>query len=128
VPDATRLVQAPQSPAAVALPPGVSIPASGSTSSAPSGATAPSATITLPAAANLGSGAAELIRSGVGNTVTQGVLSPETAATFIQNSASNQTIQSVTVINAATNSLELLKGANLQSTLQDALTQSARLR
>jgi hypothetical protein len=35
-----------------------------------------------------------------------------------------QNIRSLTVINATANSLELIKGLNLQSTLADALAQS----
>jgi hypothetical protein len=86
----------------------------------------PGETISLPVTANLGGGASALVQNGAGNVTTLGALSPDAAATIIQNSANNQTIQSVTVVNAATNSLELLKGANLHSTLLEALTQSAR--
>jgi hypothetical protein len=128
VPDAGKLVLAPQSSTATALPSSLPASSSNPAASAPAGAVAPGGTITLPAATDLGNGATALIQNGLGNTVNPGLLSPETAATVIQNSASNQTIQSVTVINAATNSLELLKGANLHSTLLDALTQSARSR
>lgn len=102
VPDAGKMIQSQQNPTGV--------------------------TVSLPQNANAAGGATALIQNGVGNMVTQGAMSADAAATFIQNSTSNQTIQSMTVINAATNSLELLKGANLQSTLVDALTQSAGTR
>lgn len=134
VPDAGKLLQAQQSSAMAPLS-GASNPASSPAtlpgSSASSGNVVSSdagGAITLPLATNLGNGAAALIQNGLGNTFAQSALSPETAATIIQNSANNQTIQSLTVINAATNSLELLKGANLQSTLLDALTQSTGAR
>lgn len=134
VPDAGKLLQTQQSSAMAPLS-GASnlasspaaLPGSSASSGNPAAAGAGGA-IALPLATNLGNGAAALIQNGLGNTFSQTALSPETAATIIQNSANNQTIQSLTVINAATNSLELLKGANLQSTLLDALTQSAGAR
>lgn len=137
VPDAGKLLQAQQSSAMAPLS-GASNPASSPAtlpgSSASSGNAVSSdaggagSAIALPLATNLGNGAAALIQNGLGNTFAQSALSPEAAATIIQNSANNQTIQSLTVINAATNSLELLKDANLQSTLLDALTQSTGAR
>lgn len=71
--------------------------------------------------------AGKLIESGqmpvTGNGISPGLLTQAVGASFIQNSASNQTIQSVTIIDTTTNSMELLKGVNLQSTLLDAITQ-----
>lgn len=101
--------------------------------SAPSPAVATSsgtgAPVSMPAATDaLPNSTAGLVQSGLGNTFSPAALSQGAVGTFIQNSVSNQTIQSLTIINATTNSLELLKGANLQSTLFDALTQSAGTR
>lgn len=84
--------------------------------------------IEVPDAGKLPGSTAGLVQSGLGNTFSPAALSQGAAGTFIQNSASNQTIQSLTIINATTNSLEMLKGANLQATLFDALTQSAGTR
>jgi hypothetical protein len=46
--------------------------------------------------------------------------------TVIQNTLNNQKIQNVTVINATVNSLEILKGINLQSSLRSAVIDSLR--
>lgn len=72
--------------------------------------------------------AVQLIQNGLQNSFAPGQLSQAAAATFIQNSLNDQTIQSVTVINATSNSLELLRSMNLHSALQDALTHSATQR
>lgn len=128
VPDAAKLIQAQQGVASPATQLSAVSQASGSTVTIPANNDTTGKTISLPISTNLGGGATALIQNGLGNMATTGILSPEAAATVIQNSANNQTIQSVTVINAATNSLDLLKGANLRSTLLDALTQSARIR
>jgi hypothetical protein len=79
--------------------------------------------------ANVGSLTAEqtnaiattVIRNGPGNNATQ---AQPTAALVIQNTLSQQDIRSLTVVNATANSLELIKGLNLQSTLADALARS----
>jgi hypothetical protein len=63
-----------------------------------------------------------LIRNGPGNTATNAA--QPTGALVIQNTLNQQDIRSLTVINAAANSLELIKGLNLQSALADALTNS----
>lgn len=47
-----------------------------------------------------------------------------TAATVIQNSLSNQNIQSITTINASVNSLNVFRQANFQNALQQAQLQS----
>ena len=47
-------------------------------------------------------------------------------STIIQNSLNNQTIRAVTVINASSNSLGLMKSLNFGSTLRDAINASAR--
>lgn len=48
----------------------------------------------------------------------------QSAALLIQNSLNLQDIRSLTVINATTNSLDLIKGLQLQAALTDALVQS----
>jgi hypothetical protein len=73
-------------------------------------------------------GAVELIQNGLGNNFQLGKLSEAAAATFIQNSLNDQTIQSTTIINATSNSLEHLKNLNTQSALNDALANSVSLR
>ncbi len=147
VPDAGKLIESQQTPAiastgaagttAAAVAPLIA----SATQAAPStqaSAEAASATQTTQGAAptstpaasaasvttSLGNGGAVLIQNGPGNTFSPGLLTQATGATFIQNSINNQTIQSVTIINTTTNSMELLKGANLQSTLLDAITQA----
>jgi hypothetical protein len=67
----------------------------------------------------------ELIQNGPGNVFQPGQLASSAAATFIQNSLNDQTIRSITVVNTATNSLEFLKGMNLQSSLNQALMNAA---
>jgi hypothetical protein len=73
-------------------------------------------------------GATTLIQNGAGNMFQPGQLSSAAAATFVQNSLNDQTIRSTTVVNAATNSLEFLKGINLQSALGQALSNVAAVR
>lgn len=63
--------------------------------------------------------------AGLSNALKQ---TQPSAALVIQNTLNRQDIRSLTVINATTNSLELIKGLNLQSTLADALAQSLRSR
>jgi hypothetical protein len=78
--------------------------------------------------AALDGGTVRLIQNGLGNNFELGKIPNGTAATFIQNSLNDQTIQSMTVINATSNSLDLLKGMNIQSTLHDALINSVSVR
>ncbi|MBI1891317.1 MAG: hypothetical protein HYS18_11775 [Burkholderiales bacterium] len=68
----------------------------------------------------------ELIQNGPANVFQASAL-PSTA-TFVQNTLSDQTIRSMTVISTTTNSLEILKGMNLHSVLNDALLNAAALR
>lgn len=63
-----------------------------------------------------------LIRQGVGNSGQFSALVAGSAATLVQNSLSNQSIGVRTTIDATANSLQLLRGLNLASTLKDALT------
>ena len=62
-----------------------------------------------------------VVQNGTGNLVADTVRSQSSGATLIQNSLSNQTIQTLTVINAGVNSLGLFKAINLQGVLKDAL-------
>ena len=66
--------------------------------------------------------AVNLVQNGPGNTIQPGALSQAIGATVIQNTLNNQSIQNLTVINTATNSLGLLKSINAQSSLRDALS------
>jgi hypothetical protein len=75
-------------------------------------------------AANAGSLA--LIQSGPGNAFLSGTVPASSMGTVIQNTLNNQKIQNVTVINATVNSLEILKGINLQSSLRSAVIDSLR--
>ena len=67
-----------------------------------------------------------LIQSGANNTFRSGPGTATNAAIVIQNSLDNQKIQGVTVVTATVNSLALTKSANIQSSIQDALTGSLR--
>lgn len=72
------------------------------------------------------SGTLGLIQSGAGNTVAPGTFSSGSIGTVIQNTLDGQKIQNVTVINATTNSLGLLKGMNMESSLRGAISDSLR--
>jgi len=74
----------------------------------------------------LSSGSLGLIQSGSGNTVAPGTFSSGSIGTVIQNTLDGQKIQNVTVINATTNSLGLLKGMNMESSLRGAISDSLR--
>ena len=67
-----------------------------------------------------------LIQNGAGNSFQPGAIPASALPTVIQNTLNNQTIQGITVINAATNSMEILKAINLQSTLNEAMVGSLR--
>jgi len=66
-------------------------------------------------------GSIALIRQGAGNTGQFDALLPGTAATLIQNSLNDRAIAVVTTIDAATNSMQLLRSLNLQAALKDAV-------
>jgi len=106
----------------------IAVPDAGKLTQASAAPALPADAAAIPLAAVLGNSAAGLIQNGQGNAFAPGQLPQGAAATFIQNSVNNQTIQSMTIINATTNSLELLKGAHLQSTLFDALAQPVGVR
>jgi hypothetical protein len=65
-----------------------------------------------------------VIRNGAANAIDAPKAAQPSAALLIQNTLKLQDIRSLTVINATSNSLDLIKGLNLQSTLADALAQS----
>lgn len=88
----------------------------------------PAATAAIPAIDPAPAASGLLVQNGPGNSVADLPGANGNLGTFIQNSLNDQTIQAITVINAASNSLELLKSLQLGSTLQDALAGSASLR
>lgn len=62
-----------------------------------------------------------LIQNGPGNVV-QPSIAQATAGTVIQNTLNNQNINSVTLVNASVNSLQMFKGIDLQSMLRSVVT------
>ena len=77
-------------------------------------------------AAGLNGASLALVQNGAGNTFQPGQISSSNIGTVIQNTLNDQKIQGVTLINATVNSLEFLKGINLQSTIRNAITDSLR--
>lgn len=71
-------------------------------------------------------GTVALVQSGQGNTFLPGNMAPGSVGTVIQNTLNNQKIQSITTIDATANSLQILKGMNLQSSLRNAVVDSLR--
>lgn len=69
-------------------------------------------------------GTVNLVQNGQGNTIQSGALSQTIGATVIQNTLNNQNIQNLTIIDATTNSLSMLKNINALSTLNDALSKA----
>lgn len=69
--------------------------------------------------------ALSLVQSGNGNSFATG-LQPGSPAIVIQNTLNNQKIQSTTEINAVSNGMSILKGMNLNQTLNDALGAALR--
>lgn len=67
-----------------------------------------------------------LIQSGAGNLVTSRAFSGTSLGSVVQNTLDGQQIQNVTVINATVNSLGVLRGLNLQSSLRGAVIDSLR--
>ncbi|UTY60010.1 hypothetical protein [Massilia sp. erpn] len=62
-----------------------------------------------------------LVQNGDGNIAPAAMSSAAVSALLIQNSANDQLIRSQTTINTAVNSLEILKGINLESSMRQAL-------
>lgn len=65
--------------------------------------------------------AMNVVQNGTGNLFAAGALEQTMAGTVIQNSLNDQVLRSQTIVNTSVNSLELLKIANFQDTLQNAL-------
>lgn len=65
--------------------------------------------------------AMNVVQNGAGNLFAPGALEQTMAGTVIQNSLNDQVLRSQTIVNTSVNSLELLKIANFQDTLQNAL-------
>jgi hypothetical protein len=65
-----------------------------------------------------------VVQIGPGNSFDPASLTHTTAATVVQNSLSNQNIQTLTTLSTAVNTLDAFKNMNLQNTLQSALTGS----
>ena len=61
-----------------------------------------------------------LLQNGSGNTFVTPTITP-LAATVIQNTLNNQSIQNLTTINASANSLQLLRNNSLQSLIRDSI-------
>lgn len=67
----------------------------------------------------------QVVKNGPGNSVDPGaVMIP--LATYIQNTLNNQTIRNQTAIQATTNGLGIMKSLNLQTTLNDSITNALR--
>jgi hypothetical protein len=71
---------------------------------------------------------ANIVQNGPGNVVGANIRSQSTTGTIIQNSLSNQKIQSLTVINTEVNSLGMMKSMNALGVLRDSLFGSAGVR
>lgn len=78
-------------------------------------------TMTAGEAASLG-----VIQSGAGNVIAPTIISSTSGGAVVQNTLDGQKIQNLTVINASANSLGLLKGYNLESSLRGAVIDSLR--
>lgn len=77
-------------------------------------------------AAGLNNASLGVIQNGPNNSFLPGQVSASSVATVVQNTLNNQKIQGVTLINATVNSLDLIKRSNVQSSIQNALTDSIR--
>lgn len=73
-------------------------------------------------------GSLALVQSGTGNIFVPvpGSISSTAAGTVIQNTRDNQTINTITRIDAAVNSSGIMRGINLQSSMQSAIVNSLR--
>ena len=67
-------------------------------------------------------GSIALVQNGPGNTFIQARGAPLMAATVIQNTLDNQTLQSLTTINTASNSLQILRSNSFQALIQDGIS------
>jgi hypothetical protein len=64
------------------------------------------------------------VQSGAGNTVVPAATALSSLGTVIQNSVNGQKIQSMTIVNATVNSMQVMKSMNLQATIRDAVTRA----
>jgi hypothetical protein len=71
-------------------------------------------------------GTASLVQLGSGNTSVIGALDAATLGTVVQNTLNNQKIQTVTLVNATVNSLQVVKSMNIGASLRGALIDSLR--
>ena len=62
-----------------------------------------------------------IVQNGAGNVFSPGPMAQTMAGTVIQNSLNDQVLRTQTIVNTSVNSLQLLKLANFQDTLQNAL-------
>ena len=67
-------------------------------------------------------GSIALVQNGPGNTFVQAREAPPLAATVIQNTLDNQALQSLTTINTASNSLQILRSNAFQALIQDGIS------
>lgn len=70
---------------------------------------------------------AQVVKNGSGNTVELGT-GAVPLATYIQNTVNNQTIRSQTIIDATSNGMGMVKGMNLQATINEAITNAIATR
>jgi hypothetical protein len=66
---------------------------------------------------------AQVVKNGPGNTVEVNV-GTVPLATYIQNTVNNQTIRSQTIIDATSNGMGIVKGLNLQATIDEAIAKA----
>ena len=78
-----------------------------------------------PRVASNDNGSLTLIQNGAGSVFSSSA-SPTAVATVIQNTLNNQSIRSVTVIDAAVNSAQIARGLSLQSTLRNVAIDALR--
>jgi hypothetical protein len=67
-----------------------------------------------------------LVQNGAGNTFLTGSMDAAALGTVVQNTLNNQKIQTVTLINATVNSLQIIKSMNIGSSLRGAMIDSLR--
>ena len=70
---------------------------------------------------------AQVVQNGVGNTLEAGLVAVP-LSTYIQNTLNDQTIRNQTVIQATSSGLSVMKGLNLQATLNDSINNAVRNR
>ena len=66
-----------------------------------------------------------VLQNGAGNVFLPGAVEQTMAGTVIQNTLNDQVLRTQTIVHTSVNSLELLKMANFQDTLQQSLGSAA---